>query len=125
MLDISECLTYFHGFLNDILDSISEPEEEWISSDILSREYEEDVSEEMTPPDDHLMLAQSSDNRSRVLSSWLALFLLQLQASYRISSIAINSLFQFLSTFFHILSSVFDQLKQLVILFPSSLYLAK
>ena len=41
MLDISACLTFFHGFLNDILNFISEPEEEWISSDILSREYED------------------------------------------------------------------------------------
>ena len=97
--------------------------EEWIDGEDLSKAYEEDLDDE--GPKDQLSFIENSPKQSTMLAKWLCLFLLKLQAVYRIASNPMNALFRFLSAFLHCLCLINAQFKSLAKIFPKSTYMAR
>lgn len=98
------------------------PEEEWINNEDESNRFMQDIGEDSEPED--VASVQDLPPQSLAIVRWLTLFLLSLQAAYRLSNRAVNYLFRFLATLFSVLARYTSEFN-LAQSFPSTLYLAK
>ena len=85
--------------------------------------YCEDV--DLEPDDDTVVIKTKPSSQVLGLVTWICLFVFHLQAAYRVSNAAINSIFRFFSALFRVLSTFVAQLKEIVLIFPNSRHIAR
>ena len=105
---------------NDLID---EPEKEYIDDNNVFDEYCNDISADLEP-DNTLTFETTAPRHMLALVKWICLFLLHLQAAYRVSNAAVNCILRFFSALFRVLATFSDQLVELAKTFPKSLHLA-
>lgn len=103
---------------SDPLQMVDQPDEEWVDDEQLSSGFKHDIGCESDPEDS--VRVQTTPIQSQALVKWLSLFLLQLQAAYRLSNGVINCLFRFLKTFLLVISTFSVQCLDLARVFPSN-----